>query len=283
VRPAETSFDGYAAVLDDVRKRAGKGFPKGSLAAERTRNRLTMARRCLRLGQRALRQRTADGDGRADVFLEELRSFVETFGEEFAAWACHPDNPGVSATRFRAASVDELYAALEKVRAANGQPTVLELGEGEFHLNRVVRSGYSLDVPATKLSAQFPLFGLTNLLVVGKGPERTRIVFDDYRATGLCIIRSKNVTVRGVELDWNETPFAEGEIRAFDREGRTVDVTARPGTLAPDDPRFAHGNRRLVCVWFDSEGHVIERPFLFVRGCAQKVGDGLYRFRLDMR
>ena len=282
VRPEENAFAPFGRRLDEIADRAGRTFPDGTLAAERTGNRLKMARRCLRLGQRAMRMRTADGDGRAVLAFEELRSFVDSFEEEFLAWSRHPDNPAVEPVRVPVASSGELYGALEKVRSLAGSPAVIELGAGEFHLNEVVSSGYPLDVPAAKLSAQFPVFGLTNLLIVGKGPERTRIVFDNYRATGLCIVRSRNVTVRGLELDWNEIPFSEGLIRAFDRESGTVDVTVKPGTLRPDDVRFAQGDRRLVCGWFDREGHVIERPFLFVRGRAAKVGDGLYRFQLDM-
>lgn len=281
-RPDEGAFEPFDAQLDEASRRAEQTFPRGSLAYERTSSRLVMARRCLRQGRSAMRKATPDGDGMAVLALEDMREFMRAFEGEFAAWSRHPDNPSVEPVRFAAGSAEEAYAALEKVRALNGRPAVVELGEGEFHFGRVVRSGYRLDVPETKLSAQFPIFGQTNLLVVGQGPSRTRVVFDDYRATGLCIVRSANVTVRGLELDWNETPFSEGVVRAFDRERGTVDVTAKPGTLLPDDPRLSRGGRRLVCAWFDAAGHVVERPFLFVRGSAERLEGGLYRFRLDM-
>jgi len=281
-RPDENSFAPFVAKLDEIARRAAKSFPKGSLARERTANRLKMARRCIRLGEEALASRTPDGDGWAVLALEDMQEFIRAFDGEFDAWTTSPCNATVEPRRYFASSPDEVYAALDNVRSLNGCPSVLELGEGEYHMDRVVASGYRLDVPSTKLSAQFPVFGLTNLLVVGRGPERTRIVFDDYRATGLCIVMSRNVTVKGVELDWNEAPFAEGVVKAFDRESGTVDIAAKEGALPPDDPRFAHGNRRLVCAWYDVDGHVVERPFLFVRGCGERIGDGLYRLRLDM-
>ena len=281
-RPDESAFAPFGAKLDEIAEKAEKSFPRDSLAFERTENRLAMARRCLRQGEAALAAKTPDGDGRAALALEDMREFIRAFEGEFDAWTTSPCNAAVSPVRVSASSPDEVYSALDKVRAVNGHPAVLELGEGEYHMDRVVASGYRLDVPSTKLSAQFPVFGLTNLLVVGRGPQRTRIVFDNYRATGLCIIRSRNVTVKGVELDWKETPFAEGVVKSFDRERGTVDISPKQGTLLPDDPRFARGNRRLVCAWYDVEGHVVERPFLFVRGCADKVGEGLYRLRLDM-
>lgn len=275
------AFDGFDACLADIESRAKVTFPADSLAAERTRNRLIMARRCLSGGRRAVQRRDEEGKCRAVLAYEDLKAFREGFDDEFSAWSVHPDNPLNVPTRFAVNSVEELYLALDRVRALSGRPAVIEIAAGEFHLSRVVRSGYALDLPETKLSAQFPLFGLTNLVVVGQGPDRTRIVFDEYRATGLCIVRSRNVTVRGLELDWNEAPFAEGEIRAFDLAHGTVDIAARPGALSPDDQRLNRGNRRLVCGWLDQAGHVLERPFLFVRGAAEKTKEGLYRYRLD--
>ena len=278
---APARVDAFAKRLDSVAAKAERLFAdvKGKLPGERTAKRLAMARRLAEWVRERLADGTPEGDGFAELGLADMEEFESSFAGEFACWAESPDNPSVApailhlrdfgaAGDGKADDAPAFAKAMDAVRALRGKPAILETGEGVFRLDAV-------------RGVHLPARGLTNLVVRGGGMDRTRIVFGTYDAAGLRLDTCRNVTVRGMELDWAETPFAEGVVTSFDGKTGWVTLKAKDGALAPDDPRFRKGGRRLVCAVFDRDGKMTERPFVFTRGEAERLEEGLFRIRVE--
>ena len=67
---------------------------------------------------------------------------------------------------------------------------------------------------------------LQGFTIIGDGAT---LVFENPRQGGLYFDRCRNVTVRGLTLDWDPLPFTQGRIEAIGKDGVSFDVKVDPG------------------------------------------------------
>lgn len=260
-----------------VRVKAEMGEDMGCFQFVRTLKRMEIARRLFGFAEREFARGNTDGLAFAFLATEDLRRFCDLFDEELRLWKDYPLAPGVEPVVIRVAdygargdgksdNIPAFDAAIAAARALQGRPAIIEIGEGEFHFT-----------PTTN-RVQVLLAGLTNVVVRGVSPERTRLRFDDMDSPGLAIHDSYNTTVSGLELASTETPFFQGVVEAFDKAEGWAVVRHHPGTARPDDPRF-----KGFCLGiFGPDGNEVVDDWheLFYANKSEDLGDGRFRIYL---
>ena len=243
----------------------------------RTLKRMEIAQRLFGFAEWEFARGNTDGLAFAFLATEDLRRFCDLFDEELRLWKDYPLAPGVEPVVIRVAdygakgdgksdNIAAFDAAVAAARALQGRPAIIEIGEGEFHFT-----------PTTN-RVQVLLAGLTNVVVRGVSPEKTRLRFDDMDSPGLAIHDSYNTTVSGLELASTETPFFQGVVEAFDKAEGWAVVRHHPGTARPDDPRF-----KGFCLGiFGSDGNEVVDDWheLFYANKSEDLGDGRFRIYL---
>ena len=250
---------------------------------ERIVKRRSMAMRCCDFVERSVAQADATGCGFAERGLDDLVSFVKSFETELACWQSHPDNPQakpvVLDVREYGAKGDgqtdfaEPFAkAMSAIRALRGKPCALRIPAGDYLTRRCTGS------------AQLLVLGVTNCLIFGEGPDRTRIRFGVFAKPGLRVERGLNVTVRGVELGMERLPYFQGEILANEKARDRIVVRQTPGTLAPDDPCWTNRVRQQYCsAEYDPKtGRICNDTTWTSYACeSERLPDGVWRLKFD--
>lgn len=218
--------------------------------------------------------RQAEGD------LEELDRY---FAEELECWRMYPSAPGVKPRVLDFAEFGEVgdgktdsapafARAFAAVRALKGAPSILRIPSGRY----LVRGNF--EIPGFRLF-NLDASSLTNCIIEGASPESVEIIFGTYDASGISLMGCKNTTLRNVHLYYDETPFSQGTVLAFDKTNRWAIIRHEPGTLKPTDSRFRKGVQDTQCCGqFDEKGRRLygsANVFFDLR--AEDLGDDLYR------
>lgn len=249
--------------------------PDGKMRRERALKRMEMAERLA--GGEFAGQPLRDG---------ELRQFRSCFRDELRYWRQNPLNPDVKLQVFdirafgacgdgRTDDTVAFAAAVAKVREANGRPTVLNVPAGEYLLNGT----------GPKLSKNYghvTICGLTNFVLRGAGPEKTRLVFGDRERSGVVLRACENTVVKGVSMAWRDPLFCQGTVEAFDREAGTVTLKVNPQTMKPTDSHYRLSpSRSQVCANFDPDGRILLGSWVFFTYEAEDLGNGRFCVSLD--
>lgn len=261
-----------------ARVKAEMGKDMECLQFVRTLKRMEIARRLFGFAGRELARGNTDGLAFAFLATEDLRRFCDLFDEELRLWKDYPLAPGVKPVVIRVAdygakgdgksdNIAAFDAAIAAARALQGRPAVIEVGEGEFHFS-----------PATN-RVQVLLANLTNVVMRGVSPEKTRLRFDDMDSPGLAIHSCYNTTVSDLELASTEAPFFQGVVEAFDKAEGWAVVRQHPGTARPDGPRFSNPKNMFCLGIFGPDGNELVDNWheLFFDNKAEDLGDGRFR------
>ena len=249
-----------------------------TVQAVRSAARLEMAERLCGTIRKALAAGGTDGLCRAEVMVAELATFDRYFAEEFAAWMTYPLAPGVVALKLNVRDfgakgdgvtddVPAFAAAFAAVRAKGGAPSILEIPEGTYLL-----LGKGADFMPHLVAVN-----LSNCVVRGAAPEKTRIVYGRYDGDGIDFKGGFNSTLCDVQVCWKDTPFVQGTVEAVDVKDGSLVLRHQAGTLPPDDPRFGRAGHPNSCVQFDVEKRPIRVPVLWYDYRCENLGGGRYR------
>jgi len=101
----------------------------------------------------------------------------------------------------------------------------------------------------------FRLQGVSDFVLDGQGAT---FWFDGrYRIDAMQIVRCRNLTIRGLTIDYNPLPFSQGEIVAVDSKGKSVDVRIDPGFLVPS-PEWVKTVGKIKAIFYDGSGRQVE-------------------------
>lgn len=273
----------YKARMGEQWRRVKAEIAPESFQYVRTVKRMEIAGRLFGLAEKELARGDTDGLAFAFLCTEDLKRFCDLFDDELRYWKTYPLAPGVSPAVIRVADYGakgdgktDNFAAFEAAIAAaaacKGQPAVIDIPEGEFHFS----------TPSNRVHVE--LKDLTNVVLRGASPEKTRLRFDNTERSGVRIWGGANVTVKGMELASTETPFFQGVVESFNKpEGWTI-VRQHPGTVRPDDPRFLNGARMQFCLGiFDANGDEVIDGWqeMFYDRRAEDLGGGRFKVYLQ--
>lgn len=259
-------------------RRVKAEIPTNAFQYVRTEKRMEIAGRLFGFAQKELARGDTDGLAFAFLATEDLRRFCDLFDDELRYWKTYPLAPGVRPKVIRVAdygatgdgksdNIPAFDAAVAEAAASAGAPVVIEVPEGEFHFK------------ATEERFHVELRNLTNVVLRGVSPEKTRLRFDNMDQGGVLVWGGANVTVADLEVASTETPFFQGVVESFDKaDGRAI-VRRHPGTMRPDDPRFLRGDRFQFCLGiFDAKGNEVVDSWLsmFYDRRAEDLGDGRF-------
>ena len=269
-------------------------------------------------------ERLAAQPQRTELMQAELDEFRISFRDALAHWANDPLNPAVQPTVLdvkdfgavgdgKTDNIPAFDRAVVAVRALGGKPCVLKVGAGDYVFGKVATEGRdgegavatkdgtgdcALGKVATAPSPSCPAQStprnrtcnvdftcVTNCVLAGAGPEKTRFLFGIYEAHGINYARSVNSTVQDVDCRWIEAPFAQTVVESYDATNFSAVVRADPRTLRPDDPRYRRSTRAQVCCIFKPDGTKSldhgTSPFFALK--ADDLGGGRFRVYFDKR
>ena len=259
---------------------------KEAFARERVTTRLGLARRLVDCVRKDLAAKDVSSLCFAESEIADLEAFVRYFAAERAAWGTSPENPAVRPVEVRlsdfgakgdgvADDAPAFRAALAAVAKLGGRPSVLRIPEGVFLLNA------GADAPRERGDSNLVVDALTNCVVTGVSPERTKIRFGMYDARGLDVRRCCNAVFRNFEIRWEKTPFFEGRILDFSMAEGWMDVSHDEGTLSPLDPKWKVRKHSLGLHTYRDDGSFIITSLLWWGRGAVDLGNGRYRLKFD--
>ena len=265
--------------LADLRKRLPEIFKdcEDSFRHEWFAKRLEAAERLAALPSRTL------------LMQAELDEFRVSFRDALAHWANDPLNPAVKPVEINArdfgvkgdgvADDSSAFArAVDAVRKLGGRPCVLRIPAGQYLLGTAKKT-------VSGVTAQLDLTSLTNCAVIGDSPETTRFEFGVYGHTGVVLCNSENTTLARADFSWREAPFSQTVLESYEPSNCTAIIRHHPGTLKPDDPRYAKAKNAQVCGLFTADGKALHNrgavPFFDRR--ADDLGGGRYRIYFDAK
>ena len=285
IERVRTEVPVYREKLETIRRQTMSTFAAAPSAyqAERIDKRLLMAVRCCDFVEGSAEKGDATGCGFAERGLDDLASFVESFEAEFECWKYNPDNPQVKPVELDVRDfgakgdgetdfVGPFVGAMSAVRALGGKPSVLRIPAGDY---------ITLQCPDI---AQLVVYGVTNCLIRGEGPDRTHIRFGVFAKPGLRVQDGCNVTIRGVELGLKRLPYFQGEILANEKERDCVVVRQTPGTLDPNDPCWTNRVRQQYCSseYDPKTGRICNDTTWTSYACeSERLGNGVWRLKFD--
>lgn len=245
--------------------------------------RMEIARRLFGFAERELARGNTDGLAFAFLATEDLRRFCDTFDEELRLWKDYPLAPVVEPVVIRVAdhgavgdgktdNIPAFDAAIAEAKALQGRPAVIEVPEGEFHF-----------IPATN-RVHLLLQGLTNVVMRGVSPEKTRLRFHDLDCRGAEMSRCLNVTIAGMELASATHPFFQGTVEEFCKPEGWAIVRMHPDTVRPDDARFTSMKENVFCLGiFDADGNEVVDGWqeMFYARRADDLGNGRFKVYLN--
>jgi len=99
-------------------------------------------------------------------------------------------------------------------------------------------------------------------------------LFPFQRLDGVKLDHCRNVTIRGLTVDYYPTAYPQGEVTAIDPEAGFIDFRLDPGFSSPFDVPGHDANAKIV--HFDPEGHLLESRLDWVDRVEDR-GSGIYR------
>ena len=284
----ERARDAALDALDKARTAADTAFAdaRDSFQLQRLQTRMTLADRLKRCIESDLARGDVSSLCFAEMEIEDLKAFARYVDAEARAWKTSPENPAVEPTEIRVQDFgakgdgttddsDAFRPAIAAVKALNGRPSVLRIGEGVFLLNKGERNRDRVN-PDHVSNIVFP--AISNCIVTGVSPEKTKIHFGVYDAAGIYSHDSYNSVFRDFEIRWRVRPFFQGTVLDFSMEDGWFEVSWDEGSLTPTDPKWKVRNDPLVLHSFEPDGTLIkEQPLLWWDRTAQDLGGGRYR------
>lgn len=242
----------------------------------------------------------ADNDGLLFAYngLNDLKFFMTYFELEKNSWEKFPrladakhsgNNPTVYDVKkdfgAKGDGVTDDFPAFDKavttLKALGGKPAILRIPAGIYFFNSFCPAE---NTPASPGGCNLKIEELENAIIEGESPEKTELLFGRFRAAGLFVNKSNNVTVRNLTLRYQQTPFCQGTILEVDVPNSTVTIQHDAGTLTPDDQSFKD-NPRFQCVTaYTTDGNLYRSQFItYNEKKADNLGNGKYRVHMDKR
>ena len=145
-------------------------------------------------------------------------------------------------TNFGAVADDEgndlLGIRAAMLRATEAKvPIEVRFPKGRYYLDAEIET----DEYAKILGDALVLARAERVILNGNGSE---IIIRTPPTGFLSLYSCKNVIVRDFVVDWDPPPFAQGFVRAVDREAGTFDFEVQPGYISMDHPLWERPNRK---------------------------------------
>ena len=257
-----------------------------SFQSVRTVKRMEMAERTLRFAEAEHGRGCLDGWAFALMAAEDVGKMIELFDEELRLWKTYPLAPEVKPVVINVADLGAkgdgrhddgpaFRTAISNAVALAGRPCVVKVPEGEFFF------APQPPLPNGRHPAHLRISGLTNCVIHGVSPDKTRLRFGDYDATGMWIVESENVTVENFDIAMTETSFTQGTVLEFNKEEGWARILHQPGSMNPDDPRLVKGFNMQVLGIYDSNRRQVLHQEMFYANRTEKLGGGEYMVYLQ--
>lgn len=272
------------ARMDEQKRVVQAEMPKETFQCIRNQKRMEIAGRLFDLAERELARGNTDGLAFAFLYTEDLKRFCALFDDEIRWWRTYPTAPGVEPTVIRVAdfgakgdsrtdNIPAFDAAIAAAVKLAGRPSVIEIPAGDFRFS------------PTNRRTHLKLAGVTNCVLRGVSPEKTRLWFDDMDTCGTMITDAVNTTIENVDLASSRTPFFQGVVREFNKAEGWAVVEQEPGTMRPDDEIFVKGAKMGFCLGiFDENGiEAVNDGWqeMFYDRRAEDLGGGRFRIHLQ--
>ncbi len=132
--------------------------------------------------------------------------------------------------------VEGIRAALKKATEAT-VPTEVRFPKGRYYLDADIET----DKYAKVINNALVMFRAEHVILNGNGSE---ILIRTPPTGFLSLAQCKDVIVRDFVVDWDPPPFAQGFVRAVDRDSGTFDFEVQPGYVSMDHPLWQRANRK---------------------------------------
>lgn len=143
----------------------------------------------------------------------------------------------------------------------------MEKGDTEF---RIPPGHYRFNRHGPK---QFELRSVQDLIIEASG---VTFWFDGrFRTDAVSLVGCKNVTIRGLTVDYDPMPYAQGEIVKIDRTSKTVDIRVDSGFPLPD-ASWTKVPGKIKAVFYGEDRRMIEVRMDWVKAL-EPLGDRVYR------
>jgi len=137
------------------------------------------------------------------------------------------------------------------------RPVKINIAAGNYRLsgnrtpdrNFVCRDGLRPGMP--DIRGGDPLWPTGHIVIANQnyltlqGKGKVKLLPDDSTLTAVNIVGSQNIVLDGLEIEFPDLPFTQGEIIAADPENKSVIWQIDAGYPAPDLPRFLKAPQRL--------------------------------------
>lgn len=288
---AETRIKHYEELLVLARQRIEKTYGKNDcLQRERALARLEVAASMPAYVRRNLASKHPDDVYYAYAAMDDMREFLRYFDEELAVWRVFPRERSVTdigndplvldfvrdfgakgdGTTDNSPAWDRAMAA---VAARQGEPTILQIGEGRFRFS---------DTDGKNRSACVPVNVLSNLFIRGVSPERTWLVGDIYARGGVSLSACYNVALRDFSVTVAHPTYCQGKILALDVEKAQVTIRHDAKTLRPDDANLMANGGWKCCTAYADDGTMYRTQNLsWNHAPSVDLGDGVWRLQMD--
>ena len=130
---------------------------------------------------------------------------------------------------------DAIRRALQAARDSGG-PAVVRLEAGVYRLGPMAGSTRCLSID-----------GAVGLTLEGE-PGQTELIITDPRAEAIIVGGSRDVTIRGLTIDYDPLPFTQGRVTAVDAAGGSFDMAIDEGYPSPGEPWFLQGGKWGVII-----------------------------------
>lgn len=105
--------------------------------------------------------------------------------------------------------------------------------------------------------------------------------FENHKIVGLKFSGCRNVTLRGLSIDYDPLPYTQSVITAINPEAMTIDVEIDSGYPVPDEDWIADAAKfgTHKAIFFDAEGeHMLDVKFDWI-GQLEALGDRAFRIK----
>ena len=129
-----------------------------------------------------------------------------------------------------------IRAAMKQATEAR-VPTEVRFPKGRYYLDAHIDT----DEYAKVINDALAMARAKDVILNGNGSE---IIIRTPPTGFLALYACKDVIVRDFVVDWDPPPFAQGFVRAVDRENGTFDFEVEPGYISMDHPLWQRPNRK---------------------------------------
>lgn len=252
----------------------------------RAMKRMEVAKRTVKFAETEYARGCTDGYAFALMATEDLKRMIAVFDDEIRLWKTYPFAPGVKPVVLSVADFGAkgdgkhddgpaFRAAISNAVVLAGRPSVIEVPAGEFCFAALPsRDDGSHPCP---LSVK----NLTNCVIKGVSPEKTRLRFADYGASSCRVTHCENVTIADMDIAASETSFTQGTVMEFNKPEGWVIIKHLPGSMSPDDKRLVEGGKMQVLGIYDENRRQAPMHSIFYANRTDNLGDGRFRLHLQ--